>query len=96
MQGYNGHIFAIALGETGTDFTLYPGDTRTLLDLASYVSLSNGADDGKHNAITSAFWWAWNANSGQGMFIITWQGHAIMARLQCLVSLQCQLKSGWI
>ncbi|KAK9836719.1 hypothetical protein WJX74_006621 [Apatococcus lobatus] len=68
--GYNGHIFPVVLGETGTDFTQYPGDTRTLLDLASYVSLSNGADDGKHNAITSAFWWAWNANSGQGMGLV--------------------------
>ena len=60
-------MFAIALGETGTDFSQYPGDTQTLLDLASYVSLANGADDGKHNAITSVFWWAWNANSGQGI-----------------------------
>ncbi|KAK9864609.1 hypothetical protein WJX84_005551 [Apatococcus fuscideae] len=68
--GYKGHMFAIALGETGTDFSQYPGDTQTLLDLASYVSLANGADDGKHNAITSVFWWAWNANSGQGMGIV--------------------------
>lgn len=36
-----------------------------MLDIASYVTLSNGASDGLHNPVSGYFWWSWNANSGE-------------------------------
>lgn len=62
-EGYNGHKFAIMIGETGSDLA-------SALDLSFYPSLLNyinyagDATDGLHSAVTCWNWWAWNANSG--------------------------------
>lgn len=39
-------------------------DLQCLADFALYINNTGSAVDGKHAAINSWFWWAWNANSG--------------------------------
>ena len=43
-----------------------------MLDIASYVTMQGGANDGLHNQVSGYFWWAWNANSGtsQAMIVV--------------------------
>ncbi|KAL3155198.1 hypothetical protein ABBQ32_013138 [Trebouxia sp. C0010 RCD-2024] len=64
--GFGGHVFPIAIGEFGTYFA-EEADQTMFADLAKYML--NKKDDGSpvddlHNPITSFFWFAWNANSG--------------------------------
>lgn len=64
--GFGGHVFPIAIGEFGTYFA-EQADQTMFADLAKYML--NKKDDGSpvddlHNPITSFFWFAWNANSG--------------------------------
>ena len=64
--GYGGHIFAIAIGEFGTNFA-EEADQLLFTNLAQYMHnvQSDGSQiDDLHNPITSFFWFAWNANSG--------------------------------
>lgn len=66
LAGYSGHVFAIAIGEFGSTLT-QAADVTLFADLASYFR--NQQPDGTpvddlHNPITSFFWFAWNANSG--------------------------------
>ncbi|CAL8461251.1 g782 [Coccomyxa elongata] len=48
----------IIVGETGSSLQ-DPGDTQFYTTLQQYLQTG----DDKHNAISSVFWWAWNANS---------------------------------
>ena len=64
--GYGGHVFAIAIGEFGTTFA-EEADQLLFTNLAQYMHnvQSDGSQiDDLHNPITSFFWFAWNANSG--------------------------------
>ena len=65
-EGFGGHVFPIAIGEFGTTFAEEP-DQLLFNDLVNYML--NAQNDGSpvddlHNPITSFFWFAWNANSG--------------------------------
>ena len=66
LVGYGGHVFPIAIGEFGSTLT-QPADLTFFADLASYLR-NERADgtpvDALHNPISSFFWFAWNANSG--------------------------------
>ncbi|KAL0031693.1 hypothetical protein WJX79_001570 [Trebouxia sp. C0005] len=69
-QGYcsrsnsnNCHQFPVVIGETGTTFALQ-ADQQQMADFALYLNNQGAGNDGQHNAISSWFWWAWNANSG--------------------------------
>ena len=65
-DGYGEHIFAIAIGEFGTTFA-DAADDLLFTNLAQYMLniQSDGSPvDDLHNPITSFFWFAWNANSG--------------------------------
>lgn len=46
---------------------------QCLGDFALYMQNTGAAADGRHAAITSWFWWAWNANSGDTGGIVS--GH---------------------
>ena len=64
--GFGGHVFPISIGEFGTYFA-DEADQTLFADLAKYML--NKKDDGSpvddlHDPITSFFWFAWNANSG--------------------------------
>jgi len=70
-QGYcsrsnpnNCHQFPVVIGETGTTFALQ-ADQQQMADFALYLNNQGAGNDGLHNPISSWFWWAWNANSGQ-------------------------------
>ncbi len=70
-QGYcsrsnpnNCHQFPVVIGETGTTFALQ-ADQQQMADFALYLNNQGAGNDGQHNPISSWFWWAWNANSGQ-------------------------------
>ena len=71
--GFGNHVFAIAIGEFGTTFA-EEADQTLFADLAKYML--NVQDDGSpvdelHNPITSFFWFAWNANSGDTGGLVT-------------------------
>ena len=64
--GYGKHVFAIAIGEFGTTFA-EKADQLLFTNLAQYmlnVQSDGSPIDNLHNPITSFFWFAWNANSG--------------------------------
>ncbi|KAL0048267.1 hypothetical protein WJX82_011434 [Trebouxia sp. C0006] len=73
LAGYGGHRFPIAIGEFGTTFA-ETADQVLFADLARYL-LNVQADgtpvDALHNPITSFFWFAWNANSGDTGGLVT-------------------------
>jgi hypothetical protein len=56
-------VFPVAVGEFGSRFT-DSRDLQSMPDIASYLNNSGAAADGKHQAISSWFYWDWNANSG--------------------------------
>lgn len=58
------HQFPVVIGETGTTFAL-EADQQQMADFALYLNNQGAGNDGQHNPISSWFWWAWNANSGQ-------------------------------
>ena len=60
----------IIVGETGSSLQ-DPGDTQFYTTLQQYFQTG----DDKHNAISSVFWWAWNANSGdtKGLVLDDWE-----------------------
>ena len=39
-------------------------DFQMLADMGTYLANAGAVADGRHNQIPHAFWWAWNANSG--------------------------------
>ena len=43
---------------------LQPSDVRSLTDLAAYLNCDSRGHDGRHERISSWFYWCWNANSG--------------------------------
>ncbi|KAK9838511.1 hypothetical protein WJX81_004175 [Elliptochloris bilobata] len=61
--GYGGHAFPVVIGETGSSYA-NAKDTAMLTDMAKYMNLASGADDGLHAPITNLIWWSFNANSG--------------------------------
>ncbi|BDA41281.1 probable endoglucanase E1 [Coccomyxa sp. Obi] len=69
-QGYNGQVFALAFGETGSFYTSAT-DIAMLADMARYMrndysSLGSGysAANFPHANLPNLYWWDWNANSG--------------------------------
>jgi hypothetical protein len=56
-------IFPVALGEFGSMFATAI-DIESMDDIALYLNNSGVAADGLHTAISSWFYWDWNANSG--------------------------------
>ncbi len=75
-QGYcsrsnskNCHQFPVVIGETGTTFALL-ADQQQMADFALYLNNQGAGNDGQHNAISSWFWWAWNANSGRWSHVL--------------------------
>ncbi|DBB06710.1 TPA: hypothetical protein ACH3X1_012211 [Trebouxia sp. C0004] len=60
---HNCHQFPVVIGETGTTFALQ-ADQQQMADFALYLNNQGAGNDGQHNPISSWFWWAWNANSG--------------------------------
>ena len=44
---------------------LQAADISMLTDMAKYMNLAGGADDGVHAPITNVIWWCWNANSAR-------------------------------
>lgn len=67
------HQFPIVVGETGSDLQ----DSRDLAfyeSMRKYIKLEGDGDDGRHSAIPSVFWWAFNANSGdtKGVVLDDW------------------------
>ena len=55
--------FPIAIGEFGSKF-VENTDLISMSDLAKYLNNNGDAQDGKHKAIGTWFYWSWNANSG--------------------------------
>jgi len=39
-------------------------DVRSLTDMAAYLNCDSRGDDGRHEPISSWFYWCWNVNSG--------------------------------
>jgi len=73
LAGYGGHRFPIAIGEFGTTFA-ETADQVLFADLARYlqnVQADGTPIDALHNPITSFFWFAWNANSGDTGGLVT-------------------------
>lgn len=73
LEGYGGHIFPIAIGEFGTTFA-QTTDQVLFADFARYlrnVQADGTPVDALHNPITSFFWFAWNANSGDTGGLVT-------------------------
>ena len=73
LAGYGGHVFPIAIGEFGTTFA-DEADQVLFADLARYlqnVQADGSPVDDLHNPITSFFWFAWNANSGDTGGLVT-------------------------
>lgn len=73
LVGYGGHVFPIAIGEFGTTFA-EEADQVLFADLARYmqnVQADGSPVDDLHNPITSFFWFAWNANSGDTGGLVT-------------------------
>ena len=65
--------FPIAIGETGSKFT-DSRDLQFMPDFQSYLLNIGAAKDGRHNAVSSFFYWDWNDNSGDtgGLIDSTW------------------------
>ena len=54
--GYNGHIFPVVIGETGSQF-ITQGDLDFYRDLSLYLRNTGYMNDGKHSVTQDVFWW---------------------------------------
>jgi hypothetical protein len=68
------HRFPLVIGEFGSAFQTAE-DRQWLGEFAQFMACRGAADTGQHEVVSSWFWWAYNANSGDTGGIVTddWQ-----------------------